>query len=198
MLWGLVEYNKAGPLAEPKLIDIPSGSSNIKIAQILTDQGVFNDEKDALLFKIAGRLTGASSKLKAGEYEVPAGISIAKTLELLEEGKTFARRVTFREGLTSFEMVRLLNGVEELSGEDVEGTATHPYTKALLRAIPIDDPSERRPLEALEGDVPSPINPPPGCPFAGRCPQVQDRCRREMPKLEMKVNGQRVACWEVE
>lgn len=88
--------------------------------------------------------------------------------------------------------------VEELSGEDVEGTAQHPYTEALLRAIPIDDPAERRPLEALEGDVPSPINPPPGCPFAGRCPKVTDRCRKEMPPLEIKVNGQAVACFEVE
>ena len=88
--------------------------------------------------------------------------------------------------------------VEELDGADVEGTAQHPYTKALLRAIPIDDPSERRPLEALQGDVPSPINPPPGCPFAGRCPQVTDRCHKENPPLEIKVNGQAVACWEVE
>lgn len=88
--------------------------------------------------------------------------------------------------------------VEELAGDDVEATASHPYTKALLRAIPIDDPSQRRPLEALEGDVPSPINPPPGCPFAGRCPEVTERCHREMPPLEIKVNGQAVACWEVE
>lgn len=115
--WGLHAYKQNGPLAEPKLIDIPSGSSNIQIAQILLDQGVFDDEKDMLLFKVAARLTGASSKLKAGEYEVPAQISIAKTIELLEDGKTFARRVTFREGLTSFEIIRLLNGVEELSGE---------------------------------------------------------------------------------
>lgn len=117
VFWGLVEYNKAGPLAEAKLIDIPSGSSNVKIAQILQNEGVFDDEKDMLLFKISGRLTGASSKLKAGEYEVPAGISIAGALELLEDGKTFARRVTLREGLTSYEIVRLLNGVEELTGD---------------------------------------------------------------------------------
>ncbi|MFT5424306.1 MAG: oligopeptide transport system ATP-binding protein [Phycisphaerales bacterium] len=88
--------------------------------------------------------------------------------------------------------------VEELSGEDVEGTASHPYTRALLRAIPIDDPADRHPLEALQGDVPSPINPPPGCPFAGRCPEVTDRCHKEMPPLEIKVNGQAVACWKVE
>lgn len=88
--------------------------------------------------------------------------------------------------------------VEELAGDDVEATASHPYTKALLRAIPIDDPSQRRPLEALEGDVPSPINPPPGCPFAGRCSEVTDRCHKEMPPLEIKVNGQAVACWQVE
>jgi len=46
--------------------------------------------------------------------------------------------------------------------------------------------------------VPSPFNPPPGCPFAGRCPKVMDRCRVEMPPLEMKRNGHQAACWAVE
>lgn len=117
LFWSLHAYTEEGPLAERTLIDIPSGSSNAKIANILLENGVLGDAKDMLLFKLAGRLTGASSKLKAGEYEVPAGISIAQALKLLEDGKTFARRVTFREGLTSFEIVRALNDVDELSGE---------------------------------------------------------------------------------
>ncbi len=88
--------------------------------------------------------------------------------------------------------------VERLDCEEVHERAQHPYTKALLGANPIDDPDDRRPLTVLEGDVPSPFNPPTGCPFQTRCPLVQERCRREMPPLEIKSGGHEVACWEVE
>ncbi|MGP1272559.1 MAG: ABC transporter ATP-binding protein [Phycisphaerales bacterium] len=85
--------------------------------------------------------------------------------------------------------------VEELSCDRLREDAQHPYTRALLGANPIDDPNDRRPLTVLSGDVPSPLNPPPGCPFAGRCPEVMDRCRSEMPPLELKEAGHPVACW---
>lgn len=88
--------------------------------------------------------------------------------------------------------------VEELPCQDLHERAEHPYTKALLGANPIDDPDDRRPLTVLQGDVPSPFNPPKGCPFAGRCEVKQERCEREMPPLEIKSSGQPVACWEVE
>ncbi len=88
--------------------------------------------------------------------------------------------------------------VEELSCINLHENAQHPYTKALLGANPIDSPDERRELTVLRGDVPSPYNPPPGCPFAGRCPKVQDRCRTQMPPLEKKKSGHDVACWAVE
>ncbi|MEZ6318430.1 MAG: hypothetical protein R3B49_06710, partial [Phycisphaerales bacterium] len=79
------------------------------------------------------------------------------------------------------------------------GPWQHPYTKALLGANPIDDPDDRRPLTVLQGDVPSPFDPPKGCPFAGRCPQVMDRCRSEMPPLARSAaDGHEVACWAVE
>ncbi|MGE3109117.1 MAG: ABC transporter ATP-binding protein [Phycisphaerales bacterium] len=90
------------------------------------------------------------------------------------------------------------NIVEELSCDRVHETAKHPYTRALLGANPIDDPDERRPLTVLQGDVPSPFNPPKGCPFAGRCPLVMDRCRVEMPALKPTGPSQRAACWAVE
>jgi len=86
--------------------------------------------------------------------------------------------------------------VEEISCDDLHGRALHPYTRALLGANPINDPAERRPLTVLEGDVPSPYDLPRGCPFAGRCPLVQARCRAEMPALEPRGDGQRVACFE--
>jgi oligopeptide transport system ATP-binding protein len=71
----------------------------------------------------------------------------------------------------------------------------HPYTQALLSAIPVPDPSLRRQRMILQGDVPSPLNPPPGCRFETRCPYAQARCRAEEPKLA--VNGDaahRTAC----
>jgi oligopeptide/dipeptide ABC transporter ATP-binding protein len=88
--------------------------------------------------------------------------------------------------------------VEELPTESLAERAEHPYTRALLGANPVDDPDDRRPLTVLQGDVPSPYNPPPGCPFAGRCPLVTDQCRKKMPPLEIKKNGQAVACWAVD
>ncbi len=89
--------------------------------------------------------------------------------------------------------------VESLSCYELD-KAEHPYTKALLGANPIDDPDDRRPLTVLKGDVPSPFNPPQGCPFAGRCPHVMDKCRREMPPLVDRPGGtdRQVACWAVE
>ena len=87
--------------------------------------------------------------------------------------------------------------VEELSAEDVHQQALHPYTKALLGANPIDDPRDRRPLTVLSGDVPSPFDPPPGCPFVARCPVAEDRCSVEMPPSDTKSDGHTVACWAV-
>ena len=73
--------------------------------------------------------------------------------------------------------------VEELSAQDLDTAARHPYSRALLSAIPIDDPRDRQDTEVLEGDVPSPLNLPRGCAFAGRCPLVNERCKVERPKL---------------
>ncbi|MEZ0227436.1 MAG: ABC transporter ATP-binding protein [Planctomycetota bacterium] len=71
----------------------------------------------------------------------------------------------------------------------------HPYTRALLSAIPIPDPLNKRPRIKLEGDVPSPVNPPPGCNFHTRCPYAEARCKTDLPVLrEIGGEGHRVAC----
>lgn len=91
--------------------------------------------------------------------------------------------------------------VEELPTQGLHERAKHPYTQALLGANPIDDPSDRRPLTVLQGDVPSPFSPPTGCPFQTRCPRVHDRCRQEMPKLityDAEDGREQVACFAVE
>ncbi|MGC8476663.1 MAG: ABC transporter ATP-binding protein [Acetobacteraceae bacterium] len=70
----------------------------------------------------------------------------------------------------------------------------HPYTRALLSAVPVPDPAARRERMILTGDVPSPIRPPPGCRFHTRCPFAFDRCRTEEPLLRAVAPSQSVAC----
>ena len=70
----------------------------------------------------------------------------------------------------------------------------HPYTRALLSAVPVPDPTAKRDRIILTGDVPSPINPPSGCRFHTRCPYVFDRCRVEEPVLRALDEGQKAAC----
>ena len=89
------------------------------------------------------------------------------------------------------------NVVEEMPCQDIHATAKHPYTKALLASNPITDPDQRGELVVLEGEVPSPYDPPAGCPFVTRCPIATDRCKTENPPLEDRAGNHRVACWEV-
>ena len=71
----------------------------------------------------------------------------------------------------------------------------HPYTEALLSAIPVPDPKRRKKGEILMGDVPSPINPPPGCRFHTRCPHVKAICKEKEPELIDLENSHSVACY---
>jgi oligopeptide/dipeptide ABC transporter ATP-binding protein len=70
----------------------------------------------------------------------------------------------------------------------------HPYTQALLSAVPIPDPAAKKQRVVLRGDVPTPINPPPGCRFHTRCPIAIDRCKIEEPPLRKIDDGRDVAC----
>ncbi|MGB8894245.1 MAG: dipeptide ABC transporter ATP-binding protein [Pseudolabrys sp.] len=72
--------------------------------------------------------------------------------------------------------------------------ALHPYTEQLLLAVPVPDPRVKRQKRMLQGDVPSPINPPSGCHFHTRCPYAVDRCRAEAPALREVKPGHWVAC----
>jgi peptide/nickel transport system ATP-binding protein len=84
--------------------------------------------------------------------------------------------------------------VEIAAREQIFASPKHPYTKALLSAVPVPDPTVRRTPIILKGDVPSPINPPSGCRFHTRCPFVFDRCRTEEPELRQRAQGQWAAC----
>ena len=91
--------------------------------------------------------------------------------------------------------VMYLGQIVELSDfRSIFKNAMHPYTMALLSAIPVPRYGHRRKENILEGDVPSPINPPEGCRFAGRCIHVKERCTRETPKLREVEPGHFVRC----
>lgn len=70
----------------------------------------------------------------------------------------------------------------------------HPYTEALTAAAPVPDPTRVKPDAPLEGDVPSPVNPPSGCAFHPRCPLAIERCRTDLPALTPMADGRAVAC----
>ena len=91
--------------------------------------------------------------------------------------------------------------VELANSDDLYSNALHPYTQALLSAIPVADLDRKKERIILEGDVPNPINPPSGCPFHPRCPKAQGKCSKEMPILEnyhIKEEQHLAACHFVE
>jgi oligopeptide/dipeptide ABC transporter ATP-binding protein len=84
--------------------------------------------------------------------------------------------------------------VEYASKEAIFRNPKHPYTKALLSAVPVPDPTLKREKIVLQGDVPSPVNPPKGCHFHTRCPFAEEICRKESPTLREVTTGQLAAC----
>ena len=84
--------------------------------------------------------------------------------------------------------------VEIANSETIYRDAKHPYTRALLSAVPIPDPNRKKERIILEGDVPSPVNPPPGCSFHPRCAYREDICDKVEPKLEFGAGGHGVSC----
>jgi oligopeptide/dipeptide ABC transporter ATP-binding protein len=84
--------------------------------------------------------------------------------------------------------------VEEL--HDPKSASLHPYTATLMDSTFAPDPRRRKDLVALEGEIPSPFNLPPGCAFAGRCPRASDRCRTEKPVLAPALGQHSVACFD--
>ena len=84
--------------------------------------------------------------------------------------------------------------VELASSRELYTSPKHPYTEALLSAVPVPDPTAKRRRIVLLGDVPNPIQPPPGCHFHPRCPHVMERCRIESPQLREVAPGHVAAC----
>ncbi|KJF24642.1 ABC transporter ATP-binding protein [Rhodococcus sp. AD45-ID] len=127
----------------------------------------------------------------------------AQILNLLEELKSkydltvvfIAHDLGVVRSFSDKVMVMYLGKVCEF-GDSIElyDNPAHPYTRALLDSVPLTDPDRAFAGPALEGDVPSPLAPPPGCRFQTRCPQVQSRCTSEEPQIREVRAGQFAAC----
>lgn len=112
-VWGWSALREPGPLAEPANVVIPRGAGLEAIARQLAGSGVI---ADSTLFAIGAKVTGKARGLKAGEYRFPAAVSAYDALGIIERGETVVRRVTVAEGLTSAQVVDMLQGAEGLDG----------------------------------------------------------------------------------
>ncbi len=127
----------------------------------------------------------------------------AQVINLLEDLKTdlkltmlfIAHDLGVVEHICDRVIVMYLGRVMEIASVvDLYSRPNHPYTKALLSAVPIPSPGKRRDRIILKGDIPSPINPPSGCVFRTRCPLATDECAEVVPQLKSVGEGQTSAC----
>ncbi len=113
LAWGYARFSSPGPLRTPTTVIVEPGAGLDAIADTLTRAGIVSDR---LVFRWGARITGAHSRLRAGEYAFPAAITPQDVLALLESGRVVVRRLTVAEGLTAVQVVAQLAATEGLQG----------------------------------------------------------------------------------
>ena len=115
--------------------------------------------------------------------------------EPLRKGSMFFGALSVVEHISDTIGVMYLGGlVETGTTADIFANPLHPYTEALFSAIPMPDPDLKRNRIILEGNIPSPANPPKGCKFHTRCRKCMEICKNQVPEVKDMGNGHKVRC----
>jgi oligopeptide/dipeptide ABC transporter ATP-binding protein len=203
-------------VAEPMRVHKTARGADVKdrVAELFERVGLRKAQMDAYPHQFSGgqrqrigiaRALALQPKLIVGDEPVSAlDVSIqAQVLNLLmdlqsEMGIAYlfiSHNLAVVEHISHRIAVMYLGRIVEYTDKVTLFTAPgHPYTESLLAAVPVPDPTIKRKKRVLQGDVPSPVNPPSGCHFHTRCPYAVERCRVETPLLREVKPGQMVAC----